>query len=812
MRKILALLIIMCTASAAAQDVPRVDPADPHRLLLGNEQLFLTGYYPGIQALIVHPQIQNFNDPASSSYYVDLIDTLADRNVNLLRVVLTMGMAYENRPWLHPYQRSNTCCTYDPNGSGNKFDVSQFNPKFFEYWDAVIAHAATRDVIVQAAIFDGFHTRIWEENFGSAHTPLEYRGRRYDYFRFENNINGHALPNLAAFYGGEAGIKNRQIAFAQEVVKELGGHWNLIWEVANEAAVSTPVPGVATAHPWLVDMRNEIQSTETLWNHPSHMIMPFDSPDHRDLSGHFTPDGSSSQVDPVEYTNVHQGLVGEFDLFQLPLIADNDCCAAPGTPEQLRKKAWTSVVSGAYPSMLVYNVAGSPNPLGLNHSTITQGMSYVGYTKKLIDEQDIDLVGMVPRDDLVTSSDRVWCLAREDEEYLVYFFDGGSATLAGLPVAFQSIWFDPRTGVSVPGPTSGATFIAPPGGDQVLYIRGFQEVSTTPVADAFVSETNDLTNFGSRTDLQVRAAPTDPGKFSFLEFNVPAFSGSVVSAKLKIRTQAAQSPGVAAYKMVGMSWSENSITYSTWDQAGAVTYVLQTITDALAANTWHEIDVTGAVTGSGTVTLGLASSFDQDSVFWSHESSYKPQLVIERSSSPFPLLVNASKDAFVLENQGSTNFGGNTDLRVRYNEIHSGRFSFLRFNVPSYQGTLQSATLRIRTMWTAIPEAAFYRMHDMGTWNESTLHWHNWDQQGTVSFELLEITGALAANTWVEIDVTAAVDGPGTLLNLGLASSADIANLKFWSRESGAYVPELVIGYQPEAQGDKPGPGSGSGR
>ncbi len=49
----------------------------------------------------------------------------------------------------------------------------------------------------------------------------------------------------------------------------------------------------------------------------------------------------------------------------------------------------------------------------------------------------------------------------------------------------------------------------------------------------------------------------------------------------------------------------------------------------LAADTWHEIDVTGAITGNGIYTLGLATVADQGNLdFWSRESIYSPVLEI----------------------------------------------------------------------------------------------------------------------------------------------------------------------------------------
>ena len=251
---------------------------------------------------------------------------------------------------------------------------------------------------------------------------------------------------------------------------------------------------------------------------------------------------------------------------------------------------------------------------------------------------------------------------------------------------------------------------------------------------------------------------------------------------------------VSVFRVTQMSWNEHQINFLNWDQAGTVSFSFLSASGALAANTWHGIDVSNGFAGSGVKTFGMASAVDQDSRFWSRESAFPPQLRILRTNPGLPpILVNASKDAWVAEDSPATNFGGTTDLRVRQDPVHSGRHAFLRFVVPGYPGSLVSARLRIRTMGTSIPSASLFRVNDMGSWNEATINWLNWDQAGAVSFDFLTSKASMAPNTWHELDVTGAVGAPGTLLNLGIASSADQPDLRFWSRESGSFAPELVI-------------------
>jgi hypothetical protein len=511
------------------------------------------------------------------------------------------------------------------------------------------------------------------------------------------------------------------------------------------------------------------------------------------------------------YRDVHLELAEKFDLYGTPIISDNDCCPIPGSPEKLRKKAWTALVSGANPSMLVYTVTGGTPPLGLDDATTQEGIRYTGFVRKLVKEKNIDLRGMRPRDDLVANAipqGFVWALAGDwalppgvRPQYLVYFYHPGQAEILELPTSYEAWWFDPVAGNSFPAaPAFGSTFITPqPNHDWVLYIDGGQEpqeVTVKVVADAYVDEERPTTNLGSSANLSIRNGPIDSGRFAFIKFNIPGFSGSVTSAKLRIRTRGGVVSNLGTYEMNNMTWSESTINWLNWDQEEAVTFTSLGSSPSLAANTWHEIDVSTAVTGSGTLNFGLASGTDLDQDFWSRESAYKPQLRIERLGQP-TLVVNAAADSWVSENQPTANFGSQSYLRVRYDPVHAGKFAFLKFEVPPYPGTLLSATLRFRTSWTDIPSAAIYRTSGMEDFNEGTINWLNWDRMGAVSFSLLDITGVLAGRNWHEIDVTNGGAESGATLVLGLATGIDQAGLNFWGRESLVYVPELVITYQP---------------
>ena len=152
-------------------------------------------------------------------------------------------------------------------------------------------------------------------------------------------------------------------------------------------------------------------------------------------------------------------------------------------------------------------------------------------------------------------------------------------------------------------------------------------------------------------------------------------------------------------------------------------------------------------------------------------------------------IVEPNADAFVQQEDPDLNAGSSTVLRIRRANSGLGRFSFLRFFVPFHSGTVQSAVLRIRTRSAAVPQASLYDVN-IG-WNENTITWNNWQNGGT-TYSLLRGVGPLAAETWHEIDVREAISAGGGSLTLGIATTAEVGGLSFYSRES-SFAPTLEV-------------------
>ena len=113
---------------------------------------------------------------------------------------------------------------------------------------------------------------------------------------------------------------------------------------------------------------------------------------------------------------------------------------------------------------------------------------------------------------------------------------------------------------------------------------------------------------------------------------------------------------------------------------------------------------------------------------------------------------------------------------------------FVRFSVSGTSGRpVQSAKLRL---YCVDPSAMGGEFHGSSTtWSQSTL---TWNLQPTINAPVLGTLGAVATNTWYEVDVTPLVTGDGAVSVAGISTSTDGAH--FSSKEGSAtLMPQLLV-------------------
>jgi hypothetical protein len=310
---------------------------------------------------------------------------------------------------------------------------------------------------------------------------------------------------------------------------------------------------------------------------------------------------------------------------------------------------------------------------------------------------------------------------------------------------------------------------------------GAVETRLAPDADARVEQAEPDANFGSSSRL---IADLSPASESYLRFTVPAGTGVITKATLRLRVENATSNGPELRAATG-SWDESTITWNNRPAPQAL------LSDAgkLSAGSWATYDVTPGVVGPGPVAFHLRADSSDSAVFSSSESGSNPPELVVESVSPdgttdttFP----ASIDAHAEESAPDRNFGSAKLLKVQGGS-DPGMVGYLRFAVGTLpSGIVRKATLRLFVTNDTDDGPAV--LPTSGDWSEGSLTWRN--RPGPTGSALADLGSV--TNGWVDVDVTGLVNGTGTF-NLMLQTGSD-DTLAFRSSEaSSSQRPRLVV-------------------
>jgi hypothetical protein len=221
-----------------------------------------------------------------------------------------------------------------------------------------------------------------------------------------------------------------------------------------------------------------------------------------------------------------------------------------------------------------------------------------------------------------------------------------------------------------------------------------------------------------------------------------------------------------------------TISGSNFTGASSVTFNLVAASFTVVSGTQIQATVpAGATTGRIRVTTpdGTGTSASDFSV--------------TAPPPPTTLTFTPPHDATVRVSSKSSNFGSRSELSVRSGS--QTMRSYLKFVVSGVTGSVQAARLRLRVTDPG-PDGGFvYSVSNNFNgssmpWTESRLTWNNAPPLGTNR----GYAGTATANTWVEVDVTAAVNGNGTF---SFAVSGGSSNQVDYSSSEGAHPPQLVL-------------------
>ncbi len=144
----------------------------------------------------------------------------------------------------------------------------------------------------------------------------------------------------------------------------------------------------------------------------------------------------------------------------------------------------------------------------------------------------------------------------------------------------------------------------------------------------------------------------------------------------------------------------------------------------------------------------------------------------------------------------TTNYGAATTLEIRL-QSQETLHSYLRFEVTGISGTISSAKLRLHVYKSVDSGGSVYAvsndyLNTTTPWTETGSPGLLWGNAPSLDDGvLLNTMGAVVSGTWVEFDVTAAIQGEGTYsFCLGTDSSNRAA---YRSKEAAENQPVLIL-------------------
>jgi fibronectin type 3 domain-containing protein len=202
--------------------------------------------------------------------------------------------------------------------------------------------------------------------------------------------------------------------------------------------------------------------------------------------------------------------------------------------------------------------------------------------------------------------------------------------------------------------------------------------------------------------------------------------------------------------------------------------------------------------GNQLASIGAVTSYTDTSVSAGNAYTYEVRALdgaghlsgpsnSSSATTPLPAALTFSADADAEVNAGAptTNYA-TAKLRTDFDSTPED--SFLRFTVAGAAGGVQSAKLRVFAYTASADGPAVYTAGS--SWTETGINWNNRPARTSGP---TDDKGAIAANTWMEFDVTPFVTGNGTY-NFSLAqTTSDGVDIRSREWTTVANRPQLVV-------------------
>ena len=306
-----------------------------------------------------------------------------------------------------------------------KFDLTQFNPEYFERLKQRVEAANEANIYVAVMLFEGYGTQFLDKAFNNH--P----------FHPDNNINNiimdtsHDSLGVRIYELGNENVTKLQELYVSKVIETVGEYNNVLYEISNENHPASTE--------WQYHMINYIKTEEAKLGkvHPVGMTYQ-----HRGGINQALFDSPADWISPgKEGDYQHNPPINDG---QKVILTDTDHLWGIGG---YRQWVWKSLLRGLNP-IFMDTYKGHVLALGEGDEWEQELRNAMGLSKKIADK--IDLINMVPSS---TVSGSGYCLLNKGDEYLIYIPEGRETEVdfSDENGIFQVIWIDPVTGNSWEG-------------------------------------------------------------------------------------------------------------------------------------------------------------------------------------------------------------------------------------------------------------------------------------------------------------------------------------------------------------------------
>ncbi len=368
-----------------------------------------------------------FADSLGGFDFVEYLQWLKGYNHNFIRLWAwelinwnTPGHLYEVKDYQiapQPWARSGNGTALD---GKQKFDLSLFNPVYFDRLKERVEQAADEGIYVSIMLFEGwglqFATRAFENH--PFHPDNNINGVNGDSDHDGSGVEIHTLENPE--------ITAIQEAYIRKVIDVVNEFDNVLYEISNEnhapstewqyhmiAFIKEYEKKLEKQHPVGMTYQYKGGSNEILEKSPADWISPNPQGGYRDNP----PPSDGSKV----------------------ILTDTDHLWGIGGNSVW---VWKSFLRGLNPIFM--DCYDSKVLTWKSDSAWVEPLrKSMGYTRMFA--QRMDLINMIPDPDLSSSK---YCLANNGLEYLIYIPDSLQVTLnlEGVSGSFKVEWFDPCSG------------------------------------------------------------------------------------------------------------------------------------------------------------------------------------------------------------------------------------------------------------------------------------------------------------------------------------------------------------------------------